>query len=130
MSEPVNKNLGEATAVSSMRHADSIVIEVDGAIRRITLEDFTEALNAGQNELLHEVAWGIPIKDELQSSPAWGMVGNLSAFAAYKAQVGRYLMDANGRAAKLHRNNSAVFADRSEERRVGKECRSRWSPYH
>ena len=25
----------------------------------------------------------------------------------------------------------AVFVlDRSEERRVGKECRSRWSPYH
>ncbi len=23
-----------------------------------------------------------------------------------------------------------VFAFRSEERRVGKECRSRWSPYH
>ena len=22
------------------------------------------------------------------------------------------------------------FAGRSEERRVGKECRSRWSPYH
>ena len=24
----------------------------------------------------------------------------------------------------------ATFDDRSEERRVGKECRSRWSPYH
>src|SRR3712207_5482586 len=24
----------------------------------------------------------------------------------------------------------AVAAQRSEERRVGKECRSRWSPYH
>ena len=23
-----------------------------------------------------------------------------------------------------------TFVDRSEERRVGKECRSRWSPYH
>ena len=23
-----------------------------------------------------------------------------------------------------------TFAERSEERRVGKECRSRWSPYH
>ena len=23
-----------------------------------------------------------------------------------------------------------VVIDRSEERRVGKECRSRWSPYH
>ena len=26
--------------------------------------------------------------------------------------------------------NSAVVPFRSEERRVGKECRSRWSPYH
>src|SRR5256886_15420998 len=25
---------------------------------------------------------------------------------------------------------SLEVADRSEERRVGKECRSRWSPYH
>ena len=25
---------------------------------------------------------------------------------------------------------SAILALRSEERRVGKECRSRWSPYH
>ena len=26
--------------------------------------------------------------------------------------------------------NRLVMAPRSEERRVGKECRSRWSPYH
>src|SRR3989454_4163684 len=26
--------------------------------------------------------------------------------------------------------DTSVFSDRSEERRVGKECRSRWSPYH
>ena len=25
---------------------------------------------------------------------------------------------------------SILVAERSEERRVGKECRSRWSPYH
>ena len=25
---------------------------------------------------------------------------------------------------------AALGSDRSEERRVGKECRSRWSPYH
>ena len=25
---------------------------------------------------------------------------------------------------------NAAYARRSEERRVGKECRSRWSPYH
>ena len=26
--------------------------------------------------------------------------------------------------------DDGVFNQRSEERRVGKECRSRWSPYH
>src|SRR2546421_11586093 len=26
--------------------------------------------------------------------------------------------------------NEPVYQERSEERRVGKECRSRWSPYH
>src|SRR5258706_3718415 len=31
--------------------------------------------------------------------------------------------------AKNHRHNEEQ-ATRSEERRVGKECRSRWSPYH
>ena len=27
-------------------------------------------------------------------------------------------------------NEKLVLEERSEERRVGKECRSRWSPYH
>src|SRR5256885_12453694 len=33
-------------------------------------------------------------------------------------------------AAKNGRWLSGLSASRSEERRVGKECRSRWSPYH
>src|SRR5256885_15995114 len=31
---------------------------------------------------------------------------------------------------KSETNTNPFFKDRSEERRVGKECRSRWSPYH
>ena len=31
----------------------------------------------------------------------------------------------------IHVEDGAIVEDgRSEERRVGKECRSRWSPYH
>ena len=30
----------------------------------------------------------------------------------------------------LHIIKPEIDFDRSEERRVGKECRSRWSPYH
>ena len=37
-----------------------------------------------------------------------------------------YLIEANGRIA--YKSRPGPF--RSEERRVGKECRSRWSPYH
>ena len=29
-----------------------------------------------------------------------------------------------------HHYEAILFRVRSEERRVGKECRSRWSPYH
>ena len=31
---------------------------------------------------------------------------------------------------RLDPENGFYLAFRSEERRVGKECRSRWSPYH
>ena len=30
----------------------------------------------------------------------------------------------------IHIENLSIGYPRSEERRVGKECRSRWSPYH
>ena len=33
-------------------------------------------------------------------------------------------------AGTLERGALQLYAARSEERRVGKECRSRWSPYH
>ena len=31
---------------------------------------------------------------------------------------------------KNHAVSTSTYTLRSEERRVGKECRSRWSPYH
>src|SRR3712207_8300666 len=38
---------------------------------------------------------------------------------------------ARGRMAAVERDVGVLVAEgRSEERRVGKECRSRWSPYH
>ena len=37
---------------------------------------------------------------------------------------------ASGVTAKVAENLADAIGARSEERRVGKECRSRWSPYH
>ena len=40
-------------------------------------------------------------------------------------------VDSAGNASKVTINNGfRLTFRRSEERRVGKECRSRWSPYH
>ena len=39
-------------------------------------------------------------------------------------------VDFDGDKIKVAIRKSAERAMRSEERRVGKECRSRWSPYH
>ncbi len=40
----------------------------------------------------------------------------------------RYLTISDGQ--KAIKEIKQIFDTRSEERRVGKECRSRWSPYH
>src|SRR2546425_13214756 len=40
------------------------------------------------------------------------------------------LADQYGLATQYYANTHPSIGNRSEERRVGKECRSRWSPYH
>ena len=42
------------------------------------------------------------------------------------AKVGNAMKTMSSNAKNLEKQ----MAERSEERRVGKECRSRWSPYH
>ena len=40
------------------------------------------------------------------------------------------IYDRNGKELAISAQAGTITAFRSEERRVGKECRSRWSPYH
>src|SRR5258708_21637249 len=49
-------------------------------------------------------------------------VDNIDEYAETVTKMGRTLVYKYG--------NSHEAVKRSEERRVGKECRSRWSPYH
>src|SRR2546422_8537689 len=45
-------------------------------------------------------------------------------------EVRVHVRDLDARLPVLVHVGDGPFVDRSEERRVGKECRSRWSPYH
>src|SRR2546427_12124528 len=49
---------------------------------------------------------------------------------ANQVQQGMPLLVLNTLGLSQDRTMSAALGTRSEERRVGKECRSRWSPYH
>src|SRR5256885_8059898 len=50
--------------------------------------------------------------------------------AAVQKEPKNELYQFNLAALQIHSGNAQKTAKRSEERRVGKECRSRWSPYH
>lgn len=105
------KSLATAAPVQEIIRTNSIFVEVDGSIRRITLDKFIDAINSGETELLRSVAWGIPIKQAIQSSSDWGRVGNLDMWEQFKSECGRYLVKNNGHAAKLSKTNSGVYAD-------------------
>ena len=47
-----------------------------------------------------------------------------------KAQILKNVLENEGIETYIHNVNQIQPVVRSEERRVGKECRSRWSPYH
>lgn len=94
-----------------MLRTDSVMVEVGGSVRRISLDDFTNAINAGDEQLLRQVAWGVPIKQSIQSSTNYGRIGNLTAWEEYKLRSGRYLVTNDGKAAKLHPNDSSKYAD-------------------
>ena len=52
--------------------------------------------------------------------------GSLGGLASSVVDEQGFIWDLGGHVLFSHYD----YFDRSEERRVGKECRSRWSPYH
>ena len=111
MAASEKKDLAAALAVSSILRTDSILVEVGGSVRRITLDNLMDAINEGNQELLRQVAWGVPLKQTTQSSPSWGRVGNLTMWEQYKEKMGCYLLTNQGKAAKLSKADRTVFAD-------------------
>ena len=62
------------------------------------------------------------IKDNFRKGPVWDTDMFSTNLVAHPYHGSLYFNAA--------RSNGLNFWQRSEERRVGKECRSRWSPYH
>ena len=59
-----------------------------------------------------------------------GLIALLTVLAALRAAFDALLFALLGRMVNWIGQADPAHTTRSEERRVGKECRSRWSPYH
>ena len=53
------KGLGNETLVTSILRSNTVLVEVGGSVRRITVENFMNAINNGDEQMLRQVAWGI-----------------------------------------------------------------------
>ena len=92
-----------------------------GAGRRPTMKEVAALAGVGI-KTVSRVVNGEPMVTEATARRVWDAVERLD-----------YHLDQ--RAGSLRRSDGAtssiaLLLTRSEERRVGKECRSRWSPYH
>lgn len=103
------KNIGTATSVSSMTEKDSVFIEVGGSLRRIPLSGLRDAISKGGELVLQQIAWGVNIRQDITSTN-WGRVGNTHLWDDYVARSGRYLVTADGKAAKID-NTGTKFLD-------------------
>lgn len=106
------QNLAAVSTVSSMLRSNSVLVEIGGSVRRITLDKLMDAINSEQEGILRQVAWGQELM-EGQTSTNWlaGRVGNRLMYQEYESMCGRYMMLNTGYMAKLNPADSSMFAD-------------------
>jgi hypothetical protein len=106
----MSKTLGSVAQVTSAVSTNSLLIEIDGSIRRIEISKLADIINSGGTMILSQIAWGVPIKQALQTSTYYGVIGNTAMYKEWKRRVGRYLVNSSGEATKLHPNDSTLTA--------------------
>ena len=90
-------------------------------------------LNTGQKKQISAADLGVPA-DKSLSITSFCRDSEHNLWMTTERQ-GLLSVDKHWKMRKQHLSHTKVHSDklyfvRSEERRVGKECRSRWSPYH
>ena len=110
------------TALSELNKEDVNIITVEDPV-----EANIDGINQVQVNTKADLTFASALRSILRQDPDIIMIGEIrdqeTASIAVQASITGHLV-----VSTLHTNSSA--STRSEERRVGKECRSRWSPYH
>src|SRR2546426_11680496 len=100
----------------------TLPMQMDVKVAAVT-EPLTQA-QRGRLQKIEQFTW--PAGSVSGSGPVYSLTHK--ANASFKAI--NEVFDSGGRVAFAAAETETAEGKRSEERRVGKECRSRWSPYH
>ena len=118
---PVRKRRRLTLPLFSLKHKPHMVIEVTANFEDAHMPALTKSEDGMVSVL--------PCIDT-----ETGEEGMLLAYTMVQSAIERSAPDYVGRVYEIERGEKIPGKDyyqvRSEERRVGKECRSRWSPYH
>src|SRR2546425_10432132 len=93
-------------------------------MRRILQASGAEVIHLGHNRSVEEIV-SAALQEDVQGIAVSSYQGGHLEFFKYMLDL---LRSRGGEHVKVVGGGGGVI--RSEERRVGKECRSRWSPYH
>src|ERR1022692_5290490 len=104
-------------------HKESISIAVRNAAGKIVMECVIETKASMILQFIDGLHGDVHVTFEEGTWAAW-------LHDLLKPHVTKLVVCDPRRNALLQEGNQNDRVDRSEERRVGKECRSRWSPYH
>src|SRR5256885_16733059 len=112
-----------------------IVVAVVAAILLLPKSSSAIAVNVGTGPRIRFVGFNIPTSPTYSNGTSISSGNYLNVRQAFAYAIDRDAINANvflGLATPIYSMipPSMPYSQRSEERRVGKECRSRWSPYH
>src|SRR2546427_618874 len=93
-----------------------------GLLRHLTCRSCLSGARSAKRVLRHTPHPAQRRSPRSAAQGSWAVWGALLCFLSYRA-----IRKGVGRRAETRPRKTTT---RSEERRVGKECRSRWSPYH
>src|SRR5574337_2207949 len=118
---------------------DTVHAPYGGVVPELASRRHVEAVWPVVQEALTKAGVSLAELDGIAATSGPGLIGSLLvglcfgkalAFARHIPLVGVNHLEGHLYAALLDHEDLSFPFTRSEERRVGKECRSRWSPYH
>ena len=111
------------------RDEEAVVSKIESSAKAVSETPNMNSSNYSNRLAADGSTWREADQEEDQKAPPSPSTGELAESAEFSSKTSR-ADSVPDRRPKPKALAGGKVLNRSEERRVGKECRSRWSPYH